>query len=403
MRKKSRLLTILNNPLFLIFLLLAYHKPGCFELIAPAVDRAFDMWRIIAVLVVLVIYIMRGKLSKIVLIVMLYNIIVFFSTAINDADYWKVITRFGTVTSYCMLAEMCITKYGKRYFTCLFNIYFILIAINFVVLLLFPKGIAVDDYYINNTYGFLGIDNAFVNYTVPSLAIACIYSAYRGKRFTVRAFAMLIMVSATVLITWSATGVVVWFVEMVYILFVYKSHLAKYFHSVSMFLIYAIMQIGIVGMRLQNRFAYIIENVLGKTISLTGRTTLWDLSFLLIAHSPIIGYGLTENKGLLRLHNRYWYAHNGFLEVMLEVGIIGTLVYISLFIFAAIPLYRHRKHSISGIITIAIFSFLIFSLTEAIIDSPWLFGMLVIAVYVHDIINQVDDEQLKRNGAGKNV
>ncbi len=61
--------------------------------------------------------------------------------------------------------------------------------------------------------------------------------------------------------------------------------------------------------------------------SLTGRTSLWSELVPLYAERPILGLGYQASRQLL-LEARPWagHAHNGFIETMLDVGIVGTLL-----------------------------------------------------------------------------
>lgn len=195
--------------------------------------------------------------------------------------------------------------------------------------------------------------------------------------------------------TWSATGVVSWFVMIMYLVFIYKRYLEKFLDIQKYYLVFIISQIGFVFLRIQKYFSYIIEVILKKSITFTGRTEIWDLSFRMIKRSPIFGYGVYEGNGLIWWNNGYYYSHNGILEVMLQGGVVALIVFIVLFIIAAVPLYKYRNHYVSGIISSGIFAVLIIMLAEAQITSIWLFGLLCIATCVPQIIEQVENEKRK--------
>ena len=69
--------------------------------------------------------------------------------------------------------------------------------------------------------------------------------------------------------------------------------------------------VSIVFLRLQEVFSYLIVNILGKDLTFTGRTVIWDYYINEIKNSWVIGYGVGYNpyKGL--------FAHNGFLDLMI--------------------------------------------------------------------------------------
>jgi hypothetical protein len=61
--------------------------------------------------------------------------------------------------------------------------------------------------------------------------------------------------------------------------------------------------------------------------SLTGRTELWTELVPLYWARPMMGYGYQASRQLV-LETRPWagHAHNGLIETMLDVGIVGTLL-----------------------------------------------------------------------------
>lgn len=394
MRKPS----IWNNPIYLFFLLMPYFKPASLEFIAPTVESLFDIWKIGSTIIIFGLYLFYyHRMSKLVLMITAYEFALFFSTLINGGNYWRLAVSCGTVIGFCMLTELCMKRNCKRYFFVVYHIYFLLILINFVVLLLFPDGIATDDYY-HNTYNFLGIDNSLAGLVmVPLMAISCIYSAFKKKKLTFSAILMLAMISATVLITWSATGVVAWFVMITYILFVYQGWFTKYFNSYALFATFVALQIMIVFLRVQEYFAFIIEDILGKSITLTGRTEIWDLTYPIILQSPIIGHGVYEGHGLVYWHNSYMYSHNAMLEILIQGGIIGLVLFTIPFIMVTKQLYKYCKHFLSGIVTVTLFAFLVIYLVEAQITAIWVFGFLVMAACIPNIIQQYEDYALQTN------
>jgi exopolysaccharide production protein ExoQ len=74
---------------------------------------------------------------------------------------------------------------------------------------------------------------------------------------------------------------------------------------------------------------------LGRNTDLTGRTELWAFVFSMIAKRPLLGYGLSgfwmgaSEETLDAQKFLGWnpiYAHNGYLEIALSLGIVGLLL-----------------------------------------------------------------------------
>lgn len=93
-----------------------------------------------------------------------------------------------------------------------------------------------------------------------------------------------------------------------------------------------------------------------KSATLSGRTTLWDLSLHYIGTKPFLGYGLgafwrTPDADALRAAAGWVvpHAHNGILELALNIGWFGVISYLLLFcvlVFFAIRCLNTGSESI---------------------------------------------------------
>jgi exopolysaccharide production protein ExoQ len=85
----------------------------------------------------------------------------------------------------------------------------------------------------------------------------------------------------------------------------------------------------------------LLLKLLGRDSTLTGRTQLWGLVLDAVAKRPIVGYGFDafftglRGESLNVLIRAGWLvpaAHNGFLELLLGLGIIGLAVFLLVFV-----------------------------------------------------------------------
>ncbi len=117
------------------------------------------------------------------------------------------------------------------------------------------------------------------------------------------------------------------------------------------------------------------------------RFVLFETSFNMIKHHPLLGVGVNTyslNYQKYKLHdtsedtaNTMWYAHNSFLQMASEIGIIGLLVF--LYLLAKLTkywwvFYREINDNFEKIaslgIFMGIFAFLIHGLTETNLYYP---------------------------------
>jgi len=80
----------------------------------------------------------------------------------------------------------------------------------------------------------------------------------------------------------------------------------------------------------------LIAELIGRDSTLTGRTAIWQQVFGAIMKHPILGYGFAAfwqgMKGesynvILALRFVIFHAHNGFLEIWLELGAVGLVLF----------------------------------------------------------------------------
>jgi exopolysaccharide production protein ExoQ len=102
-----------------------------------------------------------------------------------------------------------------------------------------------------------------------------------------------------------------------------------------------ISSIGIVLYSLATNNAEQIVGAFGKNLTLTGRTDFWPLVIDKIAESPWVGYGFGAFwQGLDGPSAYVWNAsafkapnsHNGYLDLCLDLGLIGFFIYMTIFI-----------------------------------------------------------------------
>ncbi|WP_263379915.1 O-antigen ligase family protein [Granulicella paludicola] len=81
----------------------------------------------------------------------------------------------------------------------------------------------------------------------------------------------------------------------------------------------------------------------GRDMSLTGRTEIWALLFDSIAKHPTLGYGYyafwqgmegESGNVITAAHWFFGYAHNGLLEIVLQLGLFGTTIFLATLVMA---------------------------------------------------------------------
>jgi O-antigen ligase len=123
-------------------------------------------------------------------------------------------------------------------------------------------------------------------------------------------------------------------------------------------------------------------------LSMTGRVELWTALVPVIAGQPLLGYGYQGSRELL-LNIADWaaYAHNAFLQTLVDVGFLGAvLLFVPVFWAAGRALYVSPSRSsdpteVAGALGIVVFFLVVGISSETFAGAPG-FEMLLLMVVV---------------------
>lgn len=383
----------------MFLLLMPFFKPHSLEYIAPQIDKLYDYLRIAACLLILVMYVkslmIKKRNSIFLFVVVIYEAFLIISTSLNHQNMRSAILSALLIIGFCMIVELGIKGNCFVFITALFRLTFILVTINFIVLLLYPNGVARHNYYYYPV-NFWHIDNALANLLLFTMAVGGIYANLLG-RWNISIVILMGICGATTIICWSATGVTGWGIYCLFLLFIYNKPWQRYINAPFVYLVWALISVLLCFLRIQKYFAFLIEHILNKDIKLTGRTEMWDIAIRLIQKKWFFGYGIPLNQGYVFWHNKFYYTHNGILEILIQGGILTLIPAAVLLILSAHTLFKYRDHKIAGIILGAITAILVTLLTEAYISEITIYGLLMLSYCMPEIEQQMGNVVQKSN------
>lgn len=109
---------------------------------------------------------------------------------------------------------------------------------------------------------------------------------------------------------------------------------------------------------------WFLIDVLGKDMTFTHRTSMWDAALRVIGESPIWGYGNVDEKWFIsHMSSQAVGSHNFILGVLINGGIIGLCLYLYIFFIALRKLIAYNDF-FSNVIFIGIASLCIMMLME---------------------------------------
>src|SRR5205823_2227130 len=165
--------------------------------------------------------------------------------------------------------------------------------------------------------------------------------SFRPMRYWAIVFALVVL-----LMTRSATGLVTFLALLIcFQLFrLMRSHATLW---VPVFIVLLVAAAGIAVVLLNN--PELAVAMMGRDVTLTGRTDLWDAVLVSISKRPVLGYGFDgfwlgmRGESATVIQSVRWsvvQAHNGFLELWLNIGALGLALFSMAYIISLRSAFR---------------------------------------------------------------
>lgn len=386
--------------ILLILLLLPFFMPAFFNYTGfQYLSKIYKILALSSFIISSCLYIKNNKIDKIIIFIFIFEILTILFTYINQNSITDVIYSSINIITPCMIADLYIKKDKNNFFSAISFIFKVLIYINFITILLFKDGMYTKTtlFETTNYNWFLGVENLHILYVLPGILFSYInsYINNNGKiKLETKIFIIISILS--ILLRKSATGILGISILIMYFIFQKFIDKIKIFNILTYFYSAIILHISIVIFRIQEIFNYLIVNILGKNLTLTNRTYIWDDTIYYIKNKLLIGYGVESNairyyKGI---HFRAFHAHNQFLEILYTGGISLFMIFIYIMHISFKELIKFKDEKLVKIISIVIFSFLIMMISESY-DLKMIFLILVCSYNVKYLFNNRVEVNIK--------
>ncbi len=327
-------------------------------------------------------YLLRMELPYFPAAVMFFYMLFVVFTLIN-ANYLKMAV-YQTVQVMLLLI---LTEYYKLHFDTLLKtlalVFSACIYGNLALMLLFPDWMfaaedSFDSFILGGNYNQMGC--RFFCGIVSSL----LCTPY-GKRWVLNTLAVTAVAITTLIMVGSMTALSCIILFTVACLLVPTRLLRWGLYGFFVFYLLFQFLVCFSGEGLyNNEFAsYLVEDVLGKDLTFTNRTAMWDAAGRLFSESPLIGYGYVSNDWYLEHMNAEAIGpHNFIYGVLIYGGIVLMAVLIGIFVMA----YRRIRQCEGRLALLLQFGFvtMLFMMCFEVYPLFFVFYMLCMIYYFPD-------------------
>lgn len=341
-------------------------------------------WRLFDLFIVVVLYLYRNVLpSKITCMLLVLWMTIFFSSLLNNNDVYASAIKILSIFTFILLVDYFYKKNSINCLKCLLFVFEILIYSNLVAIIVFPQGFNEGDH---EKIWLLDNYSAQLKWFLPAVCVAFDYTV--KTKLTNRTYFLYAAIFITTILSGSATLTSTVAVMIILWIFVKKNIIIVNIKTgIEISLIFLI---GIVVFRLQDNFSFIIETLLNRNLSFTGRTDIWNSALYMFCNQPIIGYGYwvyppvphwspdlyTSVNGVAVASH----AHCQFLHFLIQGGIIFFSGFVVLNLWLSTKLNKNNS-LISRFAGFIIFLILLAGCVETMYDSPLVFLPYIIAYY----------------------
>ena len=325
---------------------------------------ALHWWRALSVATVFLVWLLIGKKDAFVFFAFALAGVIFFSTWLNDGsmELWRRhwLANMLVVLSFNVFME----KRRNELVRAFFIISGAICIANLVSVAFFPDGLYEPNSVspVNFFYGNRVLTFEFI---IPFVVCSMLLDSYCGKCFSARTLVAVGLSLFQVFVLQSITARI----ALVFLLCL--SAVMRFGIIRRMLNIWTIFGANalffglfVVG-RFEHLFAPVISGIFKKSVTLTGRTVIWDAVVALMEPRYwLFGRGMFRSRFYVEGCGQIWHAHNLFLEMWMRGGFAAIVCLISLFVLAGINLFRTRDSYAASLIVAAIAAFLLAGLSD---------------------------------------
>lgn len=303
-------------------------------------------------------------------------------TLVNRGDILTWGLRSVVELSLLMLIEYQANKDAEgrdRLLRALSDLFTVYLAIN-LVMVVFNLGSVV---YING-YGdnglesqssyLLGIRTRIPDVLFPALLFAWACVAKDGKKWGIRPTVVLLLgIPQVVMLNIATAYVGLAVVLLVLVSFSARGALREMWTMRNVTVLGVFLTLAVVVFRVQSYLGSVFFTLVGKSPELTGRTEIWDNAFPILAESPFIGYGITFTSGAFVPWKGgvLWQAHDQYLQLAHDGGIIGVSLFIILLVIAGKGVDSIRANSAVVVAFVSVYA----AMTVMAISEIYVYNM----------------------------
>lgn len=364
-KAKNRFTTFLYSKPLLILVCTITLLSFCYLDFSPLLEKIIRIMAVFLDGTVFLFYLFQKKFTKQSLLLLAIFAIELLSTIIGkDASIKNFILLYIRLLGFYSYLETGFRLFTKRTVSTLSKVLFVLVFINWLTIVIFPSGLYLSELYTTNWF-FL-YDNMHIIWYLAAICISYInHEINNTKRYNLAI--LLFLTTYSVIFCLSANSIVAYAILLFYLVFANFLNKSKILNYKSYLVTFILANISFVFLRVQEWFSWFIVELLGKSLTFTGRTVIWDKALNYIAARPILGYGLEPSSVIAyKLGNvHYTHAHNTLLDITYKGGLVSSFLFMVMLFSLRRSLEKCIDTKIRNFLSIVLFCLMLMMVFEA--------------------------------------
>lgn len=291
-----------------------------------------------------VLYFLYRQLPSLMMIILYIIYITIIIASVINGSPKTTLNSLVSSLAMCMIFDLWLSVKYETFLKLLRNTLGMLVIANFLTVIIFPNGIYST--YIYPVNWLLGHKNTHMTYILMAVAIEAVWTYKKNNCISRISIVYMMMCSLSLYLVDAATAFVVVFLYTIIILLLFSHYNNRVIHwivsriNLSIILFLAmVIEVELVFIQNNNFIGRLCSNILpllGRDISFTGRTVIWDASLDIIKQHLFVGQGVVDS--ILFAHitklEAGTHAHNYLLNILIMGGVICAIEHCFLYLFS---------------------------------------------------------------------
>lgn len=338
----------------------------------------------VASIIVIILYFFCEIHSKMMMMFVLYNVALLFSSYINAIPLEEQLNLSLMGIALAAAFEL-LNKYANKMQFGIYVFYFVaLVWVNSLQTIYYGSSRDVSGYLC-----IFGNKNWYLYKILPALYLLIFWSVKYGKSILNFELCMTwILAMVSVIVAASSAGTLVlgfWLLYIICVPVIKRIKQNKIFDNYILYIVAAVFVFfSIVIWNVAEIFAPIIVDLLGKDLTFTTRTRIWVRAIELIKEKPLLGYGALAGESVSNMFYGvpdFTTVHNQYLGELFRGGIVLLTIFIIILVMAFRKLAKYKEINGGKIMTFGLFCLLLWWMMESI-TSMYLILVLFICYHM---------------------